>query len=71
MVAPTHDGHLQESPRRKIFFLMILVIGALIAIGFILMVKSHRGDPDPQITVPQPTSLLILPQSAPSPPQAV
>lgn len=70
MVAPTHDGHPQESPRRKIFLLMILVMGALIAIGFILMAKSHRGDPEPQ-TVPQATSLLTLPQSTPSPLQTV
>jgi len=62
MAAPTHEDRLHESPRRKIFLLMILVIGALIAIGFILMIKARPHDPEPVVT-PPPISLLRLPHS--------
>jgi hypothetical protein len=38
---------------------MVLVIGALIAIGFVLMVKSHRHEPSPQPVPLEPITRLI------------
>jgi hypothetical protein len=64
MVVPTHnghlheDGHLRETLHWKVFLIMVSVIGALIAIGFIFMVKSHDHELAPQPTTLQPISSL-------------
>jgi hypothetical protein len=67
MISHTHDVRLQETPRRKIFLLMILVMGVLIATGFVLMVKSRRHEPVPQAMPLQPITRLNPPPRIPTP----
>ena len=66
MLIPVYNRHLQESPRRKLFLLMVLVIGGLIVGGFILMLKSLDRPGTPEVPPPRTISLLT-PQSTSSP----
>jgi hypothetical protein len=59
MAIPMNDP-TTDSPasKAKLFILVIVIIGALVAANFLMILRSRRTDPPPKSALPSPTTQL-------------
>jgi hypothetical protein len=63
----SHDLMRNHPPRRMLFLLVVLVVGALTAVSIFLILKSRDTEVAPQVPLVHPMARLTLPQKTTPP----
>lgn len=58
----SHDPIWSHPDRKKLFLLVVFVVGALTAVSVFLLLKSLNYEQTPQMPLVRPTVYLTLPQ---------
>jgi hypothetical protein len=61
----SHDL-MRTPPRKMLFLLVVLVVGALTAVSIFLLLKSRDVEQAPQVPLIHPMARLTIPQKTPT-----